>query len=158
MGDAVRAVAQLEARVAEAGGTALRYGFFYGPGTWYAPDGAIAERVRARRYPIVGDGGAAGSFVHVQDAAAATVAALERGARGTFHVCADEAPTVREWLPAYAKALGAGRPRRVPAWLARRVAGEGGLWYATKLRAADNARARRELGFAPRPFTTPAEV
>jgi nucleoside-diphosphate-sugar epimerase len=158
MGGGIRAVAGLEGRVDEAGGTILRYGFFYGPGTWYAPDGAMADAVRARRYPIIGDGGAAGSFVHVADAAAATVAALDRGAGGTFHVVADEAPTIREWLPPYAAALGAKRPRRVPAFLARRVVGDGGVWYATQLRAADNARARRELGFAPRPFVTPAEL
>src|SRR4051794_2338187 len=84
MGEGVRAVATLEARVREAGGTILRYGFLYGPGTWYAPGGALAEAVRRRRYPVIGDGGAAGSFVHVEDAAAATVAALEGGAAGTF--------------------------------------------------------------------------
>jgi nucleoside-diphosphate-sugar epimerase len=158
MRDGVRAVATLEARVREAGGTILRYGNFYGPGTWYAPDGAIADAVRARRYPVVGNGGAAGSFVHVEDAADATVAALERGATGTFHLVADETPPAREWLPAYAAALGAKRPRRVPAFLARRVAGPGAVWYATQLRAADNAKARRELGFAPRPLVTPAEL
>jgi nucleoside-diphosphate-sugar epimerase len=158
MSPGVRAAATLETRVRDAGGTILRYGFFYGPGTWYAPGGAIAERVAARKYPVIGDGGAAGSFVHTDDAAAATVAALERGATGTFHVVADETPPVREWLPAYAAALGAKRPRRVPAFLARRVAGPGAVWYATRLRAADNAKARRELGFAPRPLTTPAEV
>jgi nucleoside-diphosphate-sugar epimerase len=158
VGEGVRAVAMLEARVREAGGTILRYGNFYGPGTWYVPDGAIADAVRARKYPVVGNGGAAGSFVHVEDAADATVAALERGATGTFHVVADETPPAREWLPAYAAALGAKRPRRVPAFIARRVAGPGAVWYATRLRAADNAKARRELGFAPRPFVTPAEL
>lgn len=158
MAAAVRAAAGNEARVLEAGGTVLRYGLFYGPGTWYAPDGAWADEVRRRRYPIIGDGGAASSFVHVADAAAATVAALDRDARGTFHVVADEAPPVREWLPAYAAALGAKRPRRIPAFLARRVAGDVAVWYATQLRAADNAKARRELGFAPRPLTTPAEL
>jgi nucleoside-diphosphate-sugar epimerase len=158
MGAGVRAAATLEARVREAGGTVLRYGFFYGPGTWYAPDGAIAEQVLARKYPVIGKGGAAGSFVHVEDAAAATAAALDRGATGTFHVVADDTPPLRQWLPRYADALGARRPRRVPAWLARRVAGPGAVWYSTRLRGADNARARRELGFAPRRFVTPAEL
>ena len=126
MGASARAVAALEARVLGAGGpegVVLRYGWFYGPGTYFAPGGSIAEAVRARRYPVVGDGGAAPSFVHVDDAADATVTAVEGGATGVFHVCADRAAPAREWLPAYAEALGAPPPRRVPAWLVRLAAG-----------------------------------
>ena len=139
----VRALEQavLEAPALE--GIVLRYGQFYGPGTWYAADGSIAEQVRRRRFPIVGRGEGRFSFIHVEDAAAATVAAVERGRPGIYNVCDDEPAPMREWLPAYARALGAKPPRRVPTLLARMVAG------ATAAQAA-TGKAREELAWSPR--------
>jgi len=131
-------------------GVVLRYGQFYGPGTYYARDGNIAEQVRRRRFPIVGRGTAVFSFVHVDDAAGATVAALDRGAPGIYNVVDDEPAPLREWLPVYAEALGAKRPFRVPLFVARLVAGSFAAAFATQLRGASNARAKRELGWQPR--------
>jgi nucleoside-diphosphate-sugar epimerase len=151
-GTAVAATLELERRVLEAGGLVglvLRYGFFYGPGTAYAADGSQAEEVRRRRLPIVGRGGGTFSFVHVDDAAAATVAACERGAPGVYNVCDDEPAALREWLPVYASAVGARRPLRVPKLIARLVAGAGAAAFATEMRGASNAKARREFGWAP---------
>jgi len=131
-------------------GLVLRYGFFYGPGTSYAPDGFQAGEVRRRRFPIIGDGSGVFSYVHVDDAAAATVAACERGAPGIYNVCDDEPAAVRDWLPVYAAVLGAKPPRRVPRWLARLVAGSAVTAFATTLRGASNARVKAELGWEPR--------
>jgi nucleoside-diphosphate-sugar epimerase len=139
----------IDAEVVAAGGTVLRFGFFYGPGTWYAPDGSSAAEVRRRRLPVVGSGEGVYSFVHVDDAADAVVIALARGVPGIFHIADDDPAPMREWLPAYAAALGAKPPRRVPAWLARLVAGRQVVAMATGLRGVSNARARRELGWAP---------
>jgi nucleoside-diphosphate-sugar epimerase len=127
----------------------LRYGQFYGPGTYYARDGSIAELVRRRRFPVIGRGEAVFSFIHVDDAAGATVAALDRGATGVYNVVDDEPAQLREWLPVYAEALGAPRPFRVPALLARLAAGPFAAAFATQLRGASNAKAKRELGWAP---------
>ncbi len=101
-------------------GLVLRYGFFYGPGSSYRRDGFQAEEVRKRRFPIVGGGDGTFSFIHVDDAAAATVAAVERGAPGIYNVIDDEPAPVREWMPVYAAAVGAKPPRRVPASRAAR--------------------------------------
>ena len=131
-------------------GLVLRYGFFYGPGTHYASRGSIADQVRRRRFPIVGSGAGIFSFVHVEDAASATVAAIERGRSGIYNVVDDEPAELRAWLPVYAEALGAKRPRRVPAWLARLVAGRWAVAVSTELRGASNAKAKRELGWQPR--------
>jgi nucleoside-diphosphate-sugar epimerase len=131
-------------------GVVLRYGFFYGPGTYYAPGGSIAEQVRARRFPLVGGGAGVSSYVHIADAAAATVAAVEHGAPGIYNVVDDEPAPAREWLPAYAEALGAKRPFPLPAWVARFLAGPYAVAAATTLRGASNAKARRELGWTPR--------
>jgi nucleoside-diphosphate-sugar epimerase len=130
-------------------GIVLRYGQFYGPGTYYASDGNIAEQVRRRRFPIVGRGEGMFSFIHTDDAAAATVASLEGGAPGIYNVVDDEPAPLREWLPVYAEALGARRPRRVPTFLARLVAGPFAAAFATELRGASNAKAKRELGWQP---------
>ena len=132
-------------------GVVLRYGQFYGPGTYYAPDGNIAEQVRRRRFPIVGRGEGMFSFIHIDDAASATVASLERGAPGIYNVVDDEPAPLREWLPVYAEALGARRPRRVPtcSWLGS-SAGPFAAAFATQLRGASNAKAKRELGWEPR--------
>jgi nucleoside-diphosphate-sugar epimerase len=128
-------------------GVVLRYGWFYGPGTYHAPDGSIAAQVRKRRLPIVGKGDGVSSFIHLHDAAAATVAALHRGS-GIYNIVDDEPAPARDWLPVFATAIGAKRPRRIPAWIARvavgRVAG-----MATELRGASNARAKAELGWEP---------
>jgi nucleoside-diphosphate-sugar epimerase len=150
--DVVAGVQALERAVLEARdleGIVLRYGQLYGPGTWYAADGSIAEQVRRRRFPIVGRGEGRFSFVHVDDAAGAAVAAVERGRPGTYNVVDDEPAPMRDWLPVYAEALGAKPPRRVPVWLARLVAGPAGAG-AAELRGASNARAREALGWTPR--------
>jgi nucleoside-diphosphate-sugar epimerase len=151
--EVVGGVRDLEGAVLEAPGLegiVLRYGQLYGPGTWYAPDGSLAELVRRRRFPIVGSGEGRFSFVHVDDAAAATVAAVERGRPGVYNVVDDEPAPLREWLPVYAAALGAKPPRRVPRFVARLVAGRAAVEAATTLRGASSARARAELGWTPR--------
>jgi len=149
-GAATRAVAEMERMVLEAGGLVLRYGWFYGPGTYYGEGGSMAKDVARRRFPMVGAGTALMSFVHVDDAAAATVAAVERGAPGVYNVVDDDPAPTREWLPVYAEALGARRPLRVPVWLVRLVAGKGVAAMATTLPGATNARAKEELAWAPR--------
>ncbi len=132
-------------------GLVLRYGGFYGPGTSIDADGGqTTEMVRKRRFPIVGDGNGVWSLVHVEDAAAATVAAVERGEPGIYNVTDDEPAPVREWLPVFAEAIGAKPPRRVPAWLGRLAAGELAVMMMTAIRGASNAKAKRELGWAPR--------
>jgi nucleoside-diphosphate-sugar epimerase len=130
-------------------GIVLRYGQIYGPGTGYASDGAIAEQVRARRFPIVGDGGGTFSFIHVDDAAEATLAAIERGAPGAYNVVDDEPAPAREWIPHYAQVIGAPPPRRVPTVIARLVAGSYGVLFMTEMRGASNAKIKRELGWQP---------
>jgi nucleoside-diphosphate-sugar epimerase len=131
-------------------GVVLRYGQFYGPGTYYGPDGNIAKQVRRRRFPIVGRGEGMFSFIHTEDAASATVASLERGAPGIYNIVDDEPAPLREWLPVYAEVLGARQPRRVPTFLARLAAGPFAAAFATQLRGASNAKAKRELGWEPR--------
>jgi 2-alkyl-3-oxoalkanoate reductase len=131
-------------------GLVLRYGYFYGPGTFYSSDGSSAAEVRRRRFPIVGKGTGVFSFIHVDDAAAATVAAVERGEPGIYNVVDDEPAPMSEWLPVYAEALGAKPPRRVPAWLAGLVAGKEAAALATTLRGASNEKAKRELGWTPK--------
>ena len=144
MRETLAAIRHLEQAVTNAGGVALRYGGFYG-----SPDDAQLELARRRRFPIVGDGGGIWSFVHLDDAAAATALALEQGAAGIYNVVDDEPAPVREWLPALAAAIGAKPPRRVPRWLARLLAGEAGVVLMTEIRGASNAKAKRELGWTP---------
>ena len=146
-------IAALERMVAEApgiDGLALRYGYFYGPGTSIGPGGQHAELVRRRRLPIVGDGEGRWSLIHVDDAAAATVCALDAGGGGVLNVTDDEPAPLREWLPGLARAIGAPPPRRVPVWLARAVGGPIVVHTGTALRGAANGRARERLGWAPR--------
>jgi nucleoside-diphosphate-sugar epimerase len=131
-------------------GIALRYGNFYGPGTGLDTDGEIVERVRKRRFPIVGAGTGVWSFVHVDDAAAAAVAALDHGGPGIYNIADDEPAPVSAWLPALAEAVGAKPPRRVPVWLGRLAAGEVGVSMMTQIRGTSNAKATRELGWRPR--------
>jgi 2-alkyl-3-oxoalkanoate reductase len=130
-------------------GLALRYGGFYGPGTGLslAPDAAMAAPIRKRRFPIVGDGGGVWSYIHIDDAAAATAIAVERGRPGIYNVVDDEPSPVREWLPVLASALGAKPPRRIPRWLGRLAAGEMATLMMTEARGASNAKAKRELGW-----------
>lgn len=131
-------------------GIVLRYGGFYGPGTSMEPGAEHFEAIRQRKFPIVGDGAGVWSFIHIEDAAAATVAALDRGRRGTYHVTDDGTAPVREWLPALAAALGAKPPRRVPTWLGRLLAGEAVVHMMTAAHGASNDKAKRELGWEPR--------
>jgi len=133
-------------------GLALRYGGFYGPGTAIsrAPDAQMAAPVRKRRFPIIGDGGGVFSHIHIEDAAAATAIAVERGRPGIYNIVDDEPAPVREWLPVLAGALGAKPPRRIPRWLGRLVAGEAATVVMTDARGAANEKAKRELGWQPR--------
>ena len=151
-GDGVRAIDEMERAVVGAEGLeglVLRYGWFYGPGTYYADDGSMAQDVRKRRFPIIGKGTGLFSFVHVDDAASATVAAVERGAPGVYNVVDDDPAPQREWLPAYAEAIGARKPLRVPVWIARLVVGKLAS-VASVQPGASNAKAKRELGWEPR--------
>jgi len=150
----VRAMLAHEREVLGTGGIeglVLRYGQFYGPGTYYEPgQGALAKRVSKRMLPLVGSGAGIASFIHVEDAAGATVAALDHGSPGIYNVTDDEPVPMKEWLPVYAEALGAKPPRHVPVWLARIAAGKAGVMFGTTLRGASNAKAKRELQWQPR--------
>jgi nucleoside-diphosphate-sugar epimerase len=130
-------------------GLVLRYGQIYGPGTYYARDGHFGREVSRRRFPIVGPGTGLFSFLHSEDAASATVAALDRGEPGIYNVVDDEPAKLRDWLPVYAEALGAKPPRRIPVWLAKLAAGSSVAAMAVQLRGASNAKAKRELGWEP---------
>ena len=145
-----KALASLERTVLDAGGTILRYGYFYGPGSAIARDGSTGEAVAKRQLPIVGSGAGVWSFVHVDDAAAATVAALDANKPGVFNVVDDEPARVADWIPALAEALAARKPRKVPALLARPLAGRYGVTMMTEAQGATNARAKRELGWSPK--------
>ena len=151
-GAAGRALADLERQVTGTEGLegmVLRYGWFYGPGTYYDRDGSQTEDFHKRRMPIVGEGTGIFSFIQVEDAASATVAAVERGEPGVYNVVDDEPAPLSEWAPAFARAVGAKKPRRVPAWLARLVAGAAAAEMTTQQRGASNAKAKRELGWQP---------
>ena len=152
-GSGVNALRELEGAVTATPGlegVVLRYGFFYGPGTYYARDGSTAAEVKRRRLPIVGKGTGVFSFIHVDDAAAATVAAVERGAPGIYNITDDEPAELRDWLPIYADAIEAPKPWRVPAVLARLLAGKAAASFMLELRGASNEKAKRELGWEPR--------
>ncbi len=151
-GDAVAALTDMERQVTGAEGIEgliLRYGWLYGPGTYFDRDGSQTEDMLKRRLPIVGKGTGTFSFLHVEDAAAATAAALERGAPGAYNVVDDEPAPSREWVPIFAEAVGAKPPRRVPVWLARLIAGPAAEAMAIGLRGASNEKAKRELGWKP---------
>jgi len=145
------AIRHAEGAVTAAGGVALRYGGFYGPGTGMAPGAEQWELVRARKFPVIGDGGGVWSFCQIEDAAGATLAALERWTPGeVYNVCDDDPAPVREWLPALARAVGAEPPRRVPRWLARLLVGEHAVVMMCESRGASNAKAKERLGWTPR--------
>ncbi len=133
-------------------GLVLRYGSFYGPGTAIslAADAQLAEPIRRRRFPLVGNGGGVWSHVHIEDAATATAVAVDHGRAGIYDVVDDEPAPVREWLPALASALDAKPPRRVPRWLGRLAAGEAATVMMTEVRGASNEKAKREFGWKPR--------
>jgi 2-alkyl-3-oxoalkanoate reductase len=139
------AMLHLDEAVTAAGGIALRYGGFYG-----ADNDGLVNPVRKRQFPIIGAGGGISSFIHLDDAAAATVLALEHDGAGLYNIVDDEPAQMSEWLPALAAALGAKPPRRVPLWLARLVAGKGMVMMAVGSRGASNAKAKRELGWTLR--------
>ena len=146
------ALTSLENQVLEAGepeGMVLRFGWFYGPGTHFDRGGMIAEDTLKRRYPVIGKGEGVYSFIHVEDAAAAHVAALDHGSAGVYNVVDDDPVPLHERLPDYAAELGAKPPPRVPVWVARLAAGEDLASTAITMRGASNAKARRELGWQP---------
>jgi nucleoside-diphosphate-sugar epimerase len=148
----VEAIRYLEDRVLETigvEGIVLRYGGFYGAGTSMAPGSPFVDAIRRRKFPIVGAGTGVWSFIHVEDAAEATVAAIERGHRGIYQIVDDEPAPASEWLPALAEMLGARSPRRIPAWMGRVLAGPHLVVMMNDIRGASNAKARRELGWAP---------
>jgi len=151
----VAALRHLERAVTEADwleGVVLRYGGFYGPGTSMSlgPEGVMLEAIRERKMPLVGDAGGVWSFIHIEDAADATVDAVEGDGRGVYNVVDDEPATVAQWLPVAAAAVGAPSPRRVPRWLGRLFAGEAATMLMTTAVGASNAKAKRELGWRPR--------
>jgi nucleoside-diphosphate-sugar epimerase len=148
-GDTVRAIADLEASVTGTDGVegvVLRYGYLYGPATSYAADGAQGKMLMDRRFPIVGDGSGVFAFIHVEDAAAATVRALDHGSPGIYNVVDDDPAPQRDWLPVLANAIGAPEPRRVPTWIARLVGGRFVVRRLTSAEGASNAKATAELG------------
>jgi nucleoside-diphosphate-sugar epimerase len=147
---AVRALEEATLGSDSVEGVVLRYGLFYGPGTAFARDGSTAAMVRKRAFPVVGRGTAVYSYIQVDDAAGATVAALDHGAPGAYNVVDDDPAMMREWLPKYADALGARPPRRVPRFIVRLAAGKFGLYMSTQLQGATNEKAKRELGWQPR--------
>ncbi|GLH96508.1 dTDP-glucose 4,6-dehydratase [Phytohabitans aurantiacus] len=152
MAPMIAAIGHLEKAVLGADwteGIVLRYGAFYGPGTSMAPGSAQLEMIRKRKFPVVGDGAGVWSFIHIADAAEATVAAIENGAPGIYNIVDDDPAPVAEWLPELAKRLGAKAPMRVPRFVGRLAAGEAGAVLMTELRGASNAKAKRELGWRP---------
>lgn len=149
MGTVIARLEAMEREVISSGGVALRYGFFYGPGTWYHPTGAIGQMVAKRFYPIIGAGTGTSSWLHIDDAVDATVAALEGGEPGAYNVVDDHPAPASEWIPAMAQAFGAKAPRRVPVWLARRVGGPLAVHYAIDVRGADNTRFKETFGWRP---------
>jgi nucleoside-diphosphate-sugar epimerase len=151
--DAIRHLEEAVTGAAWTEGIVLRYGGFYGPGTSMDRDGQFVDLIRRRRFPVVGDGGGVWSFIHIEDAADATLAAVERGRRGVYNIVDDEPAPVAEWLPAAATVIGARPPRHVPRWAGRLLAGEAATVMMTEMRGASNEKAKRELGWQPRHAT-----
>jgi 2-alkyl-3-oxoalkanoate reductase len=148
-------VTEIERRLLETPnleGIALRYGFLYGPGTWFAPDGDVAQQVRQQEFPIIGNGEGVWSWVHIEDAAIATVAAAERGNPGIYLITGDRPLEVRVWLSAYAQWLNAPLPPHLSVEDALRISGADAVYYGTQMRGVSNAKAKRELNFQPRPL------
>jgi 2-alkyl-3-oxoalkanoate reductase len=155
-----RVVAELEHHVLKnphMEGIALRYGFFYGPGTWFNPDGDVAQQVRQQQFPIIGNGDGVWSWLHIDDAATATVTAAERGAPGVYLIANDQPLAVREWLPAFARWVNAPSPPRISVEDALKAGGADAVYYGTQMRGVSNAKAKRELNFQPRPLEWTAD-
>ena len=153
MRESVKAIRHLEEAVLAASwtdGIVLRYGAFYGPGTSLAAGSEQLELIRKRKFPLVGSGAGVWSFVHIADAAEATVAAIEHGRRGVYNVVDDDPASVADWLPTVARKLGAKPPTRVPGFVGRMLAGRAVTVMMTEIRGASNAKAKRELGWQPR--------
>ncbi|HWX51769.1 MAG TPA: NAD-dependent epimerase/dehydratase family protein, partial [Solirubrobacteraceae bacterium] len=146
----VEALRDLERAVMQAGGLVLRYGYFYGPGSAISRGGSMGQDLTRRRMPIVGRGEGVWSFIHVDDAARATIAALTHGAPGAYNIVDDEPAPVSEWLPALAAGTGSPRPMRIPSWIARIFAGRYGVEAMTRAQGASNELAKRELSWQPR--------
>jgi nucleoside-diphosphate-sugar epimerase len=148
-----RMYADIESRLLEGSGNMegvlLRYGFFYGPNTWYCPAGAAADHVRRRETPIIGEGGGVWSFVHLEDAALATVAALT-APPGVYHIVDSDPSPVTRWLPEFARWLGAPAPPHMGEDEARTTLGGDAVYYGTRLRGAANEKAQRTFNFQPR--------
>lgn len=150
-----RVVTELEHRLLgnpDIEGIILRYGFFYGPGTWFNPDGDVARQVRQQQFPIVGNGEGVWSWLHIEDAAVATVAAAEQGNPGIYLIANDEPLPVRKWLPAFARWLNAPPPPQISVDDVLQANGADTVYYGTQMRGASNAKAKRELNFQPRPL------
>jgi nucleoside-diphosphate-sugar epimerase len=134
-------------------GIVLRYGFFYGPGTWFNPDGDVARQVRQQQFPIIGNGEGVWSWLHIEDAALATIAAAEQGTPGIYLIADDQPLAVREWLPAFARWLNAPPPPQISVEDAlKEDGGADAVYYGTQMRGVSNAKAKRELNFQPRPL------
>jgi nucleoside-diphosphate-sugar epimerase len=152
MRESMQAIRHLEEAVLSADwttGIVLRYGAFYGPGTGMSPGGEQFEMIRKRKFPVIGDGAGVWSFIHIADAAEATMAAIERGQRGVYNVVDDDPAPVAEWVPALSQTLGSKPPMRVPWFIGRLFAGEAGVVMTSEVRGASNAKAKRELGWQP---------
>lgn len=145
----LRAIDYLERTVTGAGGLALRYGPFYGPGTSLCPGGVHADLIRKRRFPIVGKGRGVWSFIHIDDAASATLAAIDRGDPGRYNIVDSDPAPVSQWLPYLATVVGGRRPMSVPAWIGRLAAGEFGVAMMDEIRGCSNEKARTLLGWQP---------
>jgi 2-alkyl-3-oxoalkanoate reductase len=146
-------VTELEQRLLDSPnieGIVMRYGFFYGPGTWFNPDGDVARQVRQQQFPIVGNGDGVWSWLHIEDAAIATAAAAERGNPGIYLIANDQPLPVREWLPAFAQWLNAPPPPQISVEEALKTGGADAVYYGTQMRGVSNAKAKRELDFQPR--------
>ncbi|MBR0839940.1 NAD(P)-dependent oxidoreductase [Bradyrhizobium liaoningense] len=154
VGKSARAIGEYEDRVLASSsleGVVLRYGFFYGPGTWYRPDGAVADQLRKGEAAIIGAGNAVWSFVHIDDAVAATIGALT-AEPGVYNVVDDDPLSVAEWLPAFARWVDAPEPPRLSVDDALKIAGEEAVYFQRGLTGVANARAKAQLGFNPRPL------
>jgi len=131
-------------------GIALRYGNFYGPGSAIGKGGSVVKAVKKRKLPLVGGGGGVWSFIHLSDAARATVAAVTKGAPGIYNIVDDEPAKVSAWLPVLAKGVGGKPPRKLPHWLGELLIGEAGVSMMTQVRGGSNAKAKRDLEWAPK--------
>jgi len=150
-----RVVTELENRLLgnpDIEGIAMRYGFFYGPGTWFNPDGDVARQVREQQFPIVGNGAGVWSWLHIEDAAVATAVAAEQGHPGIYLIANDQPLAVREWLPAFARWVNAPPPPQISVEEALKTGGADAVYYGTQMRGVSNAKAKRELNFQPRPL------